>query len=460
MSHTTKRSTKPDTSMTAAAEAEITELAARLYGNRDCDALLKLSLKLVGRCNDSQEMIEQLRELHETLKAKCDAITSPAHHQVIINAISNNGQLMVEVAMNGGARAKVAVDPDIDPERLRIGAIGWLTRERNCLIDVSDNDGCWRDVAQFENYLDQGSQVLLKERDNFAVAGVADRLKGVNLQKGDLVGYDREVRLAYQRLESPDKQYLFDENVTGSFDDLVGLETTIALIKNLIGFRLQHSDIAAAYELPDRHGILIHGPPGNGKTHLARCAASYVKQLQPDQPCRFMHVAGSADYTMWFGETERKIIERFTAAREAARSGSVVLFFDEVDAIGRSRGSDYGSGAPDRILNTLLAQLDGVSQDSGIIVIAATNRPDSLDEALTRPGRLNYKIELGKPHRRTAAAILRHYLGRWQAAGTKLRRFERTDFAHGVAAVCSEWTIRGSCQIKAEGWTTAIFTWA
>jgi proteasome-associated ATPase len=126
-----------------------------------------------------------------------------------------------------------------------------------------------------------------------------------------------------------------------------------------------------------------------------------------------MAIAGSSDYSMWLGQSEQKLISRFEAARDRATRSKVpvVMFFDEIDAIGRRRGTDIGSSAPDRILATLLAQLDGVQQVDNLIVIGATNRADILDPGLLRPGRLgDFKLRVPAPGRAGAAAILNRYL--------------------------------------------------
>ena len=232
------------------------------------------------------------------------------------------------------------------------------------------------------------------------------------LNHGDLIGFDRDAGLAYARLEPPTGEHLFDDQVSDDFSQLGGLEREIARIKRHIDFRFRFPELARKYGLRKRCGILLKGPPGNGKTRIARCCAGYVRQLFPDRRCSFMHVAGSSDYTMWFGESERRIIERFDAIRAAARDGLVVTFWDEVDAIAKRRGTDYGSGAPDRILNTFLAQIDGVVPLGNVILIFATNRPDMLDPGLLRPGRTDEKIEIPTPNRRAAEAILRRYLDR------------------------------------------------
>ena len=294
---------------------------------------------------------------------------------------------------------------------LRVGAVGLLARERNCLLEVKPFAGSWQDIGTFEKYIDVPGRILLHDRETLVAIDTAEQLRDTHLTKGDLIGYDRGVGLAYQRLDTPSGDHLFDEDVTDDFSHLGGLDNIIARVKRHIDFRLRHPALAAKYELKSKCGILFMGLPGNGKTRLARCCAGYVRELFPDRPCRFMHVSASSDYSKWFGESERKIIERFNAVRAAANDGMVVMFWDEIDAIARQRGTDFSSGAPDRILNTFLSQIDGVVPLQNVVLLYATNRPDTLDPGFLRAGRVDEKIEIPVPGRRAMEAILQRYLG-------------------------------------------------
>jgi SpoVK/Ycf46/Vps4 family AAA+-type ATPase len=385
------------------------------HGEKNLNALRDEAILHTKQHHLYKARTDQLAEIHKQLQAACDTLTAPQHYEVVITHVERNGSLMVEVAGLGNGRVQIAVHPDVDPDELYVGATAWVAREGNCLLKVTGRSGRWKDLGSFERPLD-GCRVLIRDREALMAIDLAKALRDVPLQKGDLIGFDRDVAgLAYALLDPSDEAHLFDENVTDDFEQLGGLQQVIARIKQTIDFLFSYPDIARRYALDCRkQGILLYGAPGNGKTRIARCVAGYLRTLFPDKPCRFMHVSGSSDYSVWFGATEAKIIERFSAARAAAREAPVVMFFDEIDAIAKRRGSDYGSGAPDRILNTFLSQLDGIVPLANVVVMAATNRVETLDEALLRPGRFEEKIEIPSPHRGAVAAILQRYLDRGQ----------------------------------------------
>jgi proteasome-associated ATPase len=376
--------------------------------------LLPVATGLLREKHALEQALETVRQCQDELRDKLAALCAPARFPAIITGLGHNSERTVEVYCSG-TLLEVAVHPDVPDEGLRIGARGLLTQDRNCLLHVNGDNPRYHDVGTFESYAGD-DRMLLRYQEQLVLATQAEDLAGTTLRKGDLVGFDRDgARLAYARVEPPGKEDLFFEDTPmDRFEELGGLEQQIAQLQRAVSFSLCHRDKAARYRLPGRRGILLVGPPGSGKTKLARCLARYVADLAPDGACRFMAVAGSSDYSMWLGQSEQRLIARFEAARQLASAGGtpVVLFFDEIDAIGRRRGSDWGSSAPDRILATFLAQLDGVRQLTNLIVLGATNRADILDPGLTRQGRLgDIHIRIPPPNRRAGRAILHYYLG-------------------------------------------------
>jgi proteasome-associated ATPase len=381
------------------------------------EMLLREKFELTGALDSVRQVQEQLRE-------ELDALCTPEQHPAVITGLYT-GRAGVEVAL-GGARLRVAVHPEVSREQLRVGTRVVLSRARNCLLAVEGPGARWHDVGTFEDYFPDRCRMLVRHQEQLLAVDLSEELLGTELRKGDLVGFDRDnARLAYRKVDPPGRQDLFFEDTPPDrFEELGGLDAEIARLKWAVEFRLRHEAVATRYNLKAKRGILLEGPPGNGKTKLARCLARFVADLVPAGECRFMAIAGSSDYSMWLGQSEQRLITRFEAARELATRSAVpvVMFFDEIDAIGRRRGTDMGSSAPDRILATLLAQLDGVQQVGNLIVVGATNRADILDPGLIRPGRLgDLKVRLPSPNRAAAGAILHRYLARVPVDGAAER---------------------------------------
>jgi proteasome-associated ATPase len=407
----TKNNSKPGTS-----PQTLEEYQACVEGLRARGADLgPLVLDLVKEKLQTQAALDEVRQRQEQLREEIEALCAPEQYPAVITGVHANGRMSVEVA-SGSARLRVGVHPSVPHESLRIGACGLLSKTRNCLLRVEeDEEALWSDVASFEGFLPEARRMLLRYQEQLIAVSAAEGLDGVELKKGDLVGFDRDgARLAYAKVTPPGKEDLFFENTPPDrFEELGGLDAEIARLQWVVRFRLQHEGLTAKYRLKAKRGILLEGPPGNGKTKLARCLARFVADLTPAGECRFMAIAGSSDYSMWLGQSEQRLIARFEAARELATRGGVpvVMFFDEIDAIGRRRGTDLGSAAPDRILATLLAQLDGVQAITNLIVIGATNRADVLDPGLIRPGRLgDIKVRIPAPNRAASQSILGRYL--------------------------------------------------
>ncbi len=392
---------------------EILERITTMHKQKNYEGVRNEAVSLNTKLALTQRHIHKLLVLQEGLREKLEAAMAHEHYEVIITGAKQNGRLVAEVAGLGSTRVQVAVHPDVAAEQLQVGGTALVSRHRNCVLAVTGSRGRWKDIATFEQYLETPDRILVRDRETLVALDVAHQLRDTPLRKGDLVGFDRDTAgMAYERVETPGGEHLFDEDVTDCFSELGGLDQEIEQIKEHVDFRLRNPELAAKYLLKSKCGILLKGVPGNGKTRIARCTAGYVRQQFPDQRCRFMHIAGAADYSMWFGETERKLTERFDAVRQASRDGLVVVFWDEVDAIAKRRGTDHGSSAPDRILNTFLSQLDGIVPLSNVIMLFATNRADILDPGFLRAGRTDEKIEIPTPNRRAAGAILHGYLNR------------------------------------------------
>ncbi|NND97839.1 MAG: AAA family ATPase [Pirellulaceae bacterium] len=382
------------------------------HANKDADAVRDVAVTLAKRLSTAERRLGKATRFQQAAREKLEALTLPAQYPVTIIRVHQNGRLIVEVAGSGNSRVCVSVHPDVNPADLVVGATAVVSSQRNCLLSVTAPEGPWKNVATFERYIGSSDRMLVRDRDAFLVVDQSEALRGTTLTKSDLIGFDRDVSgIAYARLDPPASEHLFDDDVTDDFARLGGLDQPIARVRQIIDFRFRHPHLASKYGLKTKCGILFHGPPGNGKTVMVRSAVSYARRLMPDKRCRFMHTAGSQDNSKWFGESEQNLIERMDAIRAAAKDAIVFAFWDEVDAIARCRGTDLGSGAPDRILNTFLSQLDGMAALENVVLMFATNRADTLDPGFMRAGRVDQKIEIPSPNRRGAKAILERYLG-------------------------------------------------
>lgn len=394
-------------------QPQVKTLEEQIVGLAGLDAkgLRMFAERMVMENHQIRAALDEVRHCQEKIRQEHTSLCAPEHYPAVVMRTSANRSGLVEVYGAGGF-LEVSVGPEVPPEGLRVGARGLLTKARNCLVHVNGVVPSWSEVGAFEGYLADRRRILIKHHEQLVAATMTDDLAEVELRKGDLIGFDHDnPRLAYEKVDPPGRDDLFcEETPVDRFEELGGLDPVIAQLKKLVRFRFQYPEIAKRYRLPTKTGVLLEGPPGNGKTKLARCLARYLAETSPDGKCRFMKVEGSTDYSMWLGQSEQQLKRRFDAARERAREGPVIIFFDEIDALGRRRGSDIG-GAPDRILSTFLGLLDGMTQDSNMMVVAATNRADMLDPGLVRPGRFgNLKIRIPPPNREGARRIVERYL--------------------------------------------------
>ena len=383
-----------------------------LVASMETTALRDYALGLLSERQATRKFKRAARDQLKRMREEIDSITCPEHLIGTLTAVeqSPDGQPIVEVCVSA-TRLRVGVHPNVPKRSLRVGTTVAVAKARNCILGTIAGPPPFRDVGTLEQLL--GESLLIKHQEHLLHLRPSDELQQAeDLQPGDRIGFDRESGIAFVRLASPDRQRYFEtEYPRDSFAELGGMDTVIATIRRQFEFRLAHATIADSYRLKSKN-ILLVGPPGGGKTKLARCCAALVGELSGGKPAQFMFVAGSAPFNKYFGESEANVRARFAAAREAAKNGPVLIYFDEIDALARVRGGDHGSTAPDRVLNTLLSELDGLLPTFGIVVMASTNRPDVLDPAVTRSGRFDLKITVGPPNRAGARAILAKYLAR------------------------------------------------
>ena len=249
------------------------------------------------------------------------------------------------------------------------------------------------------------------------MAELADQLIGVSLRAGDNVLMDPRSGLLLEKLPRPEVEELVLEEVPDiSYADIGGLDEQIEQITDAVELPFLHAELFREYALPAPKGILLYGPPGCGKTLIAKAVANSLAKKVTESTGEearsyFLNIKGPELLNKYVGETERHIRLVFQRAREKAADGTpVIVFFDEMESLFRTRGTGISSDMEATIVPQLLAEIDGVETLKNVIVIGASNREDLIDPAILRPGRLDVKIKINRPDQDSAAQIFSQYL--------------------------------------------------
>ena len=363
--------------------------------------------KLSYTLREAREHIAQLREEVEKLSQP------PSAYGVIVG---KNDDETVDV-LTSGRKMRVHLHPDIDFETVPRGAEAVLNESLN-VVKTRAPEGSGEIVSLKEICEDGIRAIVVGRGDDERVCELADAIRGTHLRSGDLLRLEPRSGLLLERLPQPDVEDLLLEEVPDiDYSDIGGLDTQIEQIADAVELPFLHGELFAEHQLPAPKGILLYGPPGCGKTLIAKAVAnSLAKKVaakQGDAKGRsyFINVKGPELLNKYVGETERQIRLIFQRAREKSEEGwPVIVFFDEMDSMFRTRGSGISSDMESTIVPQLLAEIDGVEGLRNVIVIGATNREDLIDPAILRPGRLDVKIKIERPDRDAARQIFGRYL--------------------------------------------------
>ena len=363
--------------------------------------------KLTRTLTQAKEHLAELREEVEKLTQPPSAYGSYLNH---------NEDGTVDI-LSGGRKMRVSVSPDVDLFGLEKGAEVVLNESLNIILArAADRSG---EVAKVNELLDGGDRALVFVRgDDERVVELAATMKGIRLRSGDNVLIDPRSGLLVELLPRTGADDLVLEEVPDiTYAEVGGLDGQIEAITDAVELPYLHKELFATYQLPAPKGILLYGPPGCGKTLIAKAVANSlakkVAEVKGDQNIRsyFLNIKGPELLNKYVGETERQIRLIFQRAREKAEEGvPVIIFFDEMDSLFRTRGTGISSDMESTIVPQLLAEIDGVEALRDVIVIGASNREDLIDPAILRPGRLDVKIKIERPNEEAAAQIFSRYL--------------------------------------------------
>jgi proteasome-associated ATPase len=314
-----------------------------------------------------------------------------------------------------GRKVKVNVHPTLATTTFRPGQELLL----NEALNVVEGAGyeIQGEVVILKEVLDDERAVVTLRADEDKVGIIADPLRTVRLKAGDHVLMDGKSGYLLEKLPKSEVEDLSLEEVPDvGYDDVGGLGTQIEAIKDAVELPYLYADYYKEHRLAPPKGVLLYGPPGCGKTMIAKAVANNLAEKISEKRGEkikgfFLNIKGPELLNKYVGETERKIREIFVKAKEKANEDvPVVVFFDEMDALFRTRGTGISSDVETTIVPQLLAEIDGVEGLKNVIVIGASNRQDLIDPAILRPGRLDVKIKIERPDRSAAADIFRKYL--------------------------------------------------
>jgi len=358
--------------------------------------------------------LQQAKEHIAALREEVDKLTQPPSAYGTFLGANEDGTVDV---FSGGRKMRVAVHPEIDVAQLRRGQEVVLNEALNVVL-AREGEGSG-EVVTLKELLDDGRRAIVFARaDEERVVELADALVGVHLRAGDAVLMETRSQLLVEKLPRPEVEELVLEEVPEvTYADVGGLDAQIEAITDAVELPYLHRTLFADYRLPAPKGILLYGPPGCGKTLIAKAVANSlatkVAEVTGNAKARsyFLNIKGPELLNKYVGETERQIRLVFQRAREKAEEGvPVIVFFDEMDSLFRTRGTGISSDIESTIVPQLLAEIDGVEALRDVIVIGASNREDLIDPAILRPGRLDVKIKIERPDEAAAAQIFARYL--------------------------------------------------
>ncbi len=381
------------------------------------ERLLETKGQLAQAIAQNEKLSYTLREAREhisNLRDEVEKLTQPPSAYGVV--VGKNDDGTVDVQTNG-RKMRVSLHPEIDHEALERGAEVVLNESYNVVL--ARHPEIVGEVVTIKDLMDDGVRAVVVGRgDEERVCELADVLRGMHLRSGDTVRLDHRTGMLLEKLPRPEVEDLLLEEVPDiSYEDIGGLDDQIEQIADAVELPFLYQDLFAEHRLPAPKGILLYGPPGCGKTLIAKAVAnSLAKKVAArtgDEKGRsyFINIKGPELLNKYVGETERQIRLVFQRAREKSEEGwPVIVFFDEMDSMFRTRGSGISSDMESTIVPQLLAEIDGVEGLRNVIVIGATNREDLIDPAILRPGRLDVKIKIERPNGDAAKQIFGQYL--------------------------------------------------
>jgi proteasome-associated ATPase len=381
------------------------------------ERLLETKGKLQSALAQNAKLTDTLRSAREQLaglKEEVERLAAPPHaYATFLGSGTDEGTATVHLS---GRKLEVQVAPEVELDELRVGQQVRLNESMNVIAPAGYEDR--GEIMTISELLGDGRLLVLGHTDDERVVHVSGPLEAQPLKAGDSVLVDARSNTAVERVPKAEVEQLVLEQVPDiTYEQIGGLHDQVEAIRDAVELPYLHADLFVEHELRAPKGILLYGPPGCGKTMIAKAVANSLAQRVAERTGRddvrsfFLNVKGPELLNKYVGETERQIRLIFQRAREKSAEGfPVIVFFDEMESLFRTRGSGVSSDVETTIVPQLLAEIDGVESLKDVVVIGASNREDMIDPAILRPGRLDVKIKVDRPDEAAAREIFGIYL--------------------------------------------------
>lgn len=381
------------------------------------ERLLDTKGQLAQAVSQNEKLTYTLREAREHIAALREEVDKLAHPPSAYGTFLGHNDDETADIFTSGRKMRVEVHPAIATDELHKGDEVVLNESLNIVkVRPPEQSG---EVVTVKEILEDGLRAVVVGRaDEERVVDLAEHLVGTRVRSGDSLVLEPRSGLLIEKIEKAEVEDLVLEEIPDvSYDDIGGLDEQIEEIIDAVELPFLHADLFNEHDLPAPKGILLYGPPGCGKTLIAKAVAASlakkVAEVSGDTEAKsfFLNIKGPELLNKYVGETERQIRLIFQRAREKSEEGMpVIIFFDEMESLFRTRGSGISSDIESTIVPQLLAEIDGVETLKNTIVIGASNREDLIDPAILRPGRLDVKIKIERPTEESARSIFRRYL--------------------------------------------------